>query len=104
MGMKMLQNKTLTHSFRRFLLHSTVLVSLGMLSAGAAMAAENDNCLEALVPQPQDCARANADVVVRMPVGKNDELIRTRPGGGFRNQWIFDFDRQRNDCGCATAS
>ena len=81
--MKMLQNKTFTHSFRRFLLHSTALVSLGMLSAGATMAAEDDDCLEALVPQPQDCARANADVVVRMPVGKNDELIRTRPGDNF---------------------
>lgn len=40
-------------------------------------------CEDAAVLQPEGCARANADVVVTMPVGENTERVGTGPGAGF---------------------
>ncbi|MFZ1727884.1 MAG: hypothetical protein WAU13_14650, partial [Albidovulum sp.] len=59
---------------------STALILL--LAAAPAQAQETD-CLEALVPQPENCRRANGEIAVDMPVGENTERIDTRPGGGF---------------------
>lgn len=52
-----------------------------VLAAGASSA--QDRCAEALVPQPEGCARENAEIVVTMPTGENAELVDTLPGAGF---------------------
>ena len=62
-------------------LQTTVAMAL-CLSAGSAMA-ETRRCDEAMLPQPEDCQRANSDIVVEMPVGENAEEITSRPGAGF---------------------
>lgn len=61
------------------LLQTTALVAL---AAAGPVWAEN-SCNEALVPQPADCARANSDIVVKMPPGENTETLRQTPGEGF---------------------
>ncbi len=40
-------------------------------------------CDEAYLPQPADCARANGDIAVGMPVGENAERVRSAPGKDF---------------------
>ncbi|MCI2394595.1 outer membrane beta-barrel protein [Aliiroseovarius sediminis] len=66
------------------LLRTTALtaVSVALIAANPAWA-EAPECDDAMIPQPEDCARANSDVIVRMPTGKNTEMIRTAPGGDF---------------------
>lgn len=61
------------------LFQTTALVALAVASPLWA----KDVCDEAIVPQPKGCARANADVVVRMPSGENTEYVRQAPGDGF---------------------
>jgi hypothetical protein len=56
--------------------------ALALILAAQPLAAQT-RCDEALVPQPDGCARLNADVVVEMPTGENAELIDTQPGGSF---------------------
>ncbi len=56
------------------------LLGSAALALTCALPAAAEDCDEALVPQPPDCRRQNADVVVSMPVGRNAELIRS-PGG-----------------------
>lgn len=58
-------------------LTSAIALALPVLPATA------QSCNDALVPQPEDCRRANADIVVRMPAGENTETVATRPGAGF---------------------
>ncbi len=58
--------------------------ALGLVLSAAAATAEV-RCDEILLPQPEGCARANADVVVEMPVGENAERIATPPGTGFED-------------------
>lgn len=59
--------------FARLLGSAALFLACGVLPAAA------EDCDEALVPQPEDCRRQNADVAVSMPVGENTELIRA-PG------------------------
>ena len=54
-----------------------------LLAAPPVLAEETVRCDEATVPQPEDCRRTNGGLTVTMPVGNNDELIDTRPGGDF---------------------
>lgn len=70
---------------RPCLLRTTSLtaVSVALLMAAGPALAQGEHCDEAMVPQPENCARTNADTVVRMPVGENTEMIRTAPGGDF---------------------
>lgn len=67
------------HTLRATMLASTALAFL--TAPGPAMA--QVRCDEVLVPQPDGCERANADIVVGMPTGDNVELVDTRPGGSF---------------------
>ncbi len=67
---------------RRLALGTTMLTSLGLAQTAFAQS-QDDDCFEALVPQPAGCARSNSDIVVRMPTGDNTELVDTAPGGSF---------------------
>ena len=68
-------------AIRNLALQTTMLVSLAM-SAGTVAYGET-RCDEALVPQPEDCRRANSDIVVTMPAGENTETIDHSIGGAF---------------------
>ncbi|SPH17036.1 hypothetical protein DEA8626_00550 [Defluviimonas aquaemixtae] len=59
---------------------STALVLALIAQQGFA---QTIRCDEVLVPQPENCRRANADIVVDMPLGENAEAIDTAPGAGF---------------------
>ena len=74
-------------TFRRPCL-STLAIAKGstaliLFLAAAPVQADDRDCYEALVPQPEDCRRANGDITVDMPAGENTERIDTRPGGNF---------------------
>ncbi len=60
----------------------STVCAVGLIGA-ALPASAKDRCNEALVPQPPECQRSNADVVVSMPTGSNTELISHAPGTGF---------------------
>lgn len=68
---------------RRRLLVCTALTSLSVAFVPQASFAEDENCHEAMVPQPEGCRRANANVVVEMPAGANTEVLQSAPGQGF---------------------
>ncbi|MEZ5777044.1 MAG: hypothetical protein R3E44_01640 [Paracoccaceae bacterium] len=57
--------------------------ALALLLGAQPGLAQDSYCNEAMVPQPEDCRRANSDIVVDMVPGDNAELIDTRPGSGF---------------------
>lgn len=57
--------------------------ALALILSAQAGHAEDQRCYEEVVPQPENCRRANADIVVDMPVGENTERIVTPPGKGF---------------------
>ncbi|WP_375228566.1 hypothetical protein [Roseobacter sp. S98] len=67
---------------------SAGLLGCGLLVTTSARAADgqDDECFDAVVPQPEDCYRANAGLVVAMPTGENTEKIDTSPGGSFEEQ------------------
>lgn len=60
-------------SKRTQLLLGSALTASVMLAA-TGLRAEETECLEAMLPQPEGCQRANSNVVVDMPIGKNTEL------------------------------
>ena len=72
---------TISPISRLVALQTSVAMAL-CLSAGSAMA-DTRRCDDALLPQPDDCRRANGEVVVEMPVGENAEEIKSRLGAGF---------------------
>jgi len=65
---------------RAALLASTGLLALAVSALpGHAQTA----CSENVLPQSEDCRRANADITVVMPVGENVEAAQGAPGQGF---------------------
>ena len=70
---------------RRFSQVAMISTALAMILPATAAFSEED-CSEALVPQPADCARQNADIVVTMPVGENTERIVLSPGSEFQTE------------------
>lgn len=74
---------TVARPGRTTALRSSLMIGTALVSLWGAPAWAGDRCDEALVPQPEGCARSNADIVVDMPVGENAELITTRPEGRF---------------------
>ena len=72
---------TISPISRLVALHTTVAMALCLTVGGAI--AETKDCDEALLPQPEDCQRANGDIVVQMPVGENAEEVASAPGAGF---------------------
>lgn len=65
---------------RTALLASTAVLALGV--AAVPVRAETQ-CIDNMLPQPEECRRANGDVVVEMPVGENAEQAKSAPGAGF---------------------
>ncbi len=57
--------------------------ALALTFWAGALRAEQVRCDDVLVPQPEDCRRANGDLAVTMPVGANNELEVQSPGPGF---------------------
>ena len=76
-----MMRSTLVPGLRPALIRSTATAALLMGLAAPVWA--QTACDDALVPQPQGCARPNADVVVNMPPGENTERVVTGPGAGF---------------------
>ncbi|MFK7743892.1 MAG: hypothetical protein AB8B47_02465 [Roseobacter sp.] len=75
---------THTSSRRASLLGASILSSaLLAFTPAMAQSQDEDDCFDAVVPQPEDCFRANSDIVVVMPTGENTEKIDTAPGGAF---------------------
>lgn len=74
---------TVARPGRTTALRSSLMIGTALASLWGAPVWAGDRCDEALVPQPEGCARSNADIVVDMPVGENAELITTRPEGRF---------------------
>ena len=54
-----------------------------MIMAAPAFAEGDEDCRDALEPQPAECERANSDIVVRMPIGENTEGVTPIPGPEF---------------------
>ena len=65
---------------RARLLASTALLSL---TVSAVSVSAQTACQDNLLPQPEECRRANGDIAVEMPVGENAETVETAPGTGF---------------------
>lgn len=65
---------------------ASVLAMALALSAAPLAAQDRPSCDEALVPQPEECRRANSDVVVLMPTGENAELIDSYPAAGLAGE------------------
>ncbi len=67
-----------------------VLSGGSVLAMGAVLwafeAQAETYCAEAMAPQPEDCQRSNADVVVTMPVGENTEMVKEAMGSDFEAQ------------------
>lgn len=74
---------TMGHKRRSTLLASTAVLAL-TLSGMSANA--QTTCRDDMLPQPEDCRRANGDIVVEMPVGENVEAVESAPGAGFGSQ------------------
>jgi hypothetical protein len=70
-------------SKRALILGTTALAFMVIAQVGFA---DTNRCNEALVPQPEECRRGNADIVVTMPTGENAELIDRGATGGFADQ------------------
>ncbi|WP_298843587.1 outer membrane beta-barrel protein [uncultured Roseobacter sp.] len=75
-------------SVSRAALFSAGMLGMTIVSAAPVHAQDtrDDDCYDAVVPQPEDCYRANAGLVVAMPPGENTEKIDTSPGGSFEEQ------------------
>lgn len=71
-----------SRSIRQWALQTTILALLALTADSQSLHAATE-CDEALVPQPTDCHRANSDVVVTMPTGRNTEMIDAPIGGSF---------------------
>jgi hypothetical protein len=64
---------------------STAICGLGLIMAAPAFAEGDEDCRDALDPQPAECERANSDIVVRMPIGENTEGVTPIPGPEFQD-------------------
>jgi len=65
---------------RPALLASTAVLALAV---SAAPGWTQTVCSENVLPQPEDCRRANGDIAVVMPTGENAEAPQGAPGEGF---------------------